>query len=210
MTAGLVSPSDIVFTPSVKAQQEAHGSRAGYARFETTRGWESRVTPILAEFIAAQTSLYMATANAQGQPYMQHRGGPSGFLHVLDAQTLAFADYAGNKQYITAGNLDENPKAQLFLMDYAQAQRVKIWGEARVVTGDQALIARVSSPDYPATVERVIVFEIKAWDANCHKHIPKLLKAEDVMPAIQARDQRIAALEMQLKVLEQQLAEKAS
>ena len=210
MTAGLVSPSDIVFTPSVKARQEAHGSRAGYARFETTRGWESRVTPVLAEFIAAQTSLYMATANAQGQPYMQHRGGPSGFLHVLDAQTLAFADYAGNKQYITAGNLDENPKAQLFLMDYAQAQRVKIWGEARVVTGDQALIARVSSPDYPATVERVIVFEIKAWDANCHKHIPKLLKAEDVMPAIQARDQRIAALEMQLKVLEQQLAEKAS
>lgn len=210
MTAGLVSPSDIVFTPSVKARQEAHGSRAGYARFETTRGWESRVTPVLAEFIAAQTSLYMATANAQGQPYMQHRGGPSGFLHVLDAQTLAFADYAGNKQYITAGNLDENPKAQLFLMDYAQAQRVKIWGEARVVTGDQALIARVSSPDYPATVERVIVFEIKAWDANCHKHIPKLLKAEDVMPAIQARDQRIAALEIQLKVLEQRLAEKAS
>ncbi|HEY0907495.1 MAG TPA: pyridoxamine 5'-phosphate oxidase family protein [Methylophilus sp.] len=210
MTAGLVSPSDIVFTPSVKARQEAHGSRAGYARLETTRGWESRVTPVLAEFIAAQTSLYMATANAQGQPYMQHRGGPSGFLHVLDAQTLAFADYAGNKQYITAGNLDENPKAQLFLMDYAQAQRVKIWGEARVVTGDQALIARVSSPDYPATVERVIVFEIKAWDANCHKHIPKLLKAEDVMTAIQARDQRIAALEMQLKVLEQRLAEKAS
>lgn len=201
----LVSPSDVVFTPSVKARQEENGSRAGYAHFETSRGWESRVTPILAEFIAAQTSFYMATANAQGQPYMQHRGGPRGFLHVLDEHTLAFADYAGNKQYITAGNLDDNPKAQLFLMDYANAQRVKIWGEAKVVTGDTALTARVSSPDYAAKVERVIVFIIKAWDANCHKHIPQLLKAEDVIPAIRERDQKIAALESRLKELEEKL-----
>lgn len=207
MTAHLVSPSDIVFTPSVKARQEAYGSRAGYAKFETTRGWESRVTLILADFIAEQTSIYMATANAQGQPYMQHRGGPRGFLHVLDDQTLAFADYAGNKQYITAGNLDENPKAQLFLMDYASAQRVKIWGEAKIVTGDNDLIARVSSPDYSAKAERVIVFTIKAWDANCHKHIPKLLKVGDVMPAIQERDKKIAALETQLKALEKRLSE---
>lgn len=201
----LVSPSDVVFTPSVKARQEENGSRAGYAHFETSRGWESRVTPILAEFIAAQTSFYMATANAQGQPYMQHRGGPRGFLHVLDEQTLAFADYAGNKQYITAGNLDDNPKAQLFLMDYANAQRVKIWGEAKVVIDDPALTARVSSPDYAAKVERVIVFTIKAWDANCHKHIPQLLKAEDVIPAIRERDQKIAALESRLKELEEKL-----
>ncbi|MEZ0211307.1 MAG: pyridoxamine 5'-phosphate oxidase family protein, partial [Methylophilus sp.] len=181
----LINPSDVVFTSAVKARQEEMGSRAGYAKFESTRGWESRVTPVLADFIAAQTSMYIATANAEGQPYMQHRGGPPGFLHVLDEQTLAFADYAGNKQYITAGNLDENPKAQLFLMDYANTQRVKIWGEAKIVTGDEALIARVSSPDYPARVERVIVFTIKAWDANCPKHIPKLLKVEDVIPAIQ-------------------------
>ncbi|WP_024930759.1 pyridoxamine 5'-phosphate oxidase family protein [Methylophilus sp. OH31] len=206
LLADFASPSDIAFTPAVKARQEEHGSRAGYAKFESTRGWESRVTPVLADFIAEQTSMYMATANAQGQPYMQHRGGPRGFLHVLDEQTLAFADYAGNKQYITAGNLDENPKAQLFLMDYANAQRIKIWGEAKVVTGDSDLAARVSSPDYQARVERVIVFTIKAWDANCPKHIPKLLKVEDVIPAIQARDQKIAALEARLKELEQKLA----
>lgn len=207
LVSDFASPSDIVFTPAVKARQEENGSRAGYAKFENTRGWESRVTPILAEFIAEQTSMYMATANAQGQPYMQHRGGPRGFLHVLDAQTLAFADYAGNKQYITAGNLDENPKAQLFLMDYANAQRIKIWGEAKVVTGDHDLTARVSSPEYPAKAERVIVFTIKAWDANCHKHIPKLLKVEDVMPAIQARDKKIAVLEARLKELESKLSE---
>jgi len=205
LASTLVSPSDIVFTPAVKARQEEYGSRAGYAKFESTRGWESRVTPVLAEFIAAQTSMYLATANAQGQPYMQHRGGPQGFLHVLDEQTLAFADYAGNKQYITAGNLDENPKAQLFLMDYANAQRVKIWGEAKVVTGDQDLIARVSSPDYAARVERVIVFTINAWDANCPKHIPRLVKVEDVLPAIQERDQKIADLEARLKELERKL-----
>lgn len=205
LVSTLVSPSDVVFTPSVKARQEENGSRAGYANFEASRGWESRVTPILAEFIAAQTSFYMATANAQGQPYMQHRGGPPGFLHVLDEHTLAFVDYAGNKQYITAGNLDENPKAQLFLMDYANAQRVKIWGEAKVVTDDPALTARVSSPDYAAKVERVIVFTLKAWDANCHKHIPQLLKAEDVIPAIRERDQKIAALESRLKELEEKL-----
>lgn len=203
----LVSPSDIVFTPAVKARQEEYGSRAGYAKFENTRGWESRVTPILAEFIAAQTSMYMATANAQGQPYMQHRGGPAGFLHVLDTQTLAFADYAGNKQYITAGNLDENPKAQLFLMDYANAQRVKIWGEAKVVTGDHDLITRVSAADDIAKVERVIVLTVKAWDANCHKHIPKLLKVEEVMAAIQERDKKIATLQARLRAFESSQAE---
>lgn len=202
MTAGLVSPSDIVFTPSVKSRQEIGGSRAGYAKFESTRGWESRITHILAEFIKAQTSMYIATANLQGQPYMQHRGGPRGFLHILDDHTVAFADFAGNKQYITAGNLDENPKAQLFLMDYANAQRVKIWGEAKVVTDDNDLLARVSSPDYPARVERVIVFTVTAWDANCHKHIPKLLNADDVLAAIRERDKKIAALEARVKELE--------
>ncbi len=205
VSPNFVSPSEVVFTPAVKARQTQYGSRAGYANFETTRGWESRVTPILAEFIAAQTSFYMATANTDGQPYMQHRGGPRGFLHVLDEHTLAFADYAGNKQYITAGNLDDNPKAQLFLMDYANAQRVKIWGEAKVVTGDPALTARVSSLEYAAKVERVIVFTIKAWDANCPKHIPQLLKAEDVVAAINERDQKIAALESRLQELEEKL-----
>jgi len=201
LASTLVSPSDIVFTPAVKARQEEYGSRAGYAKFESTRGWQSSVTPVLAEFLAAQTSFYMATANGEGQPYMQHRGGPPGFLHVLDEHTLAFADFAGNKQYITAGNLDENPKAQLFLMDYANAQRVKIWGEATIVTGDTTLVARVSSADYAAKVERVIVFRIKAWDANCPKHIPKLVKLEEALVAIQERDKKIADLESQLSDL---------
>lgn len=202
MATRFVSPSDIVFTPTVKARQEAGGSRHSYANFEKTRGWESHVTPILAEFIEAQTSMFIATANASGQPYMQHRGGSRGFLQVLDERTLAFADYAGNKQYITVGNLDENPKAQLFLMDYANAQRVKIWGEAKVVTGDDALVARVSNADDAAKTERVIVFTVKAWDANCHKYIPALLKAEEVMPVIQERDARIAVLEARVKQLE--------
>ena len=202
MATRLVSPSDIVFTPAIKARQEAYGSRQGYANFESTRGWESTITPILAEFIEAQSSMFIATANAEGQPYMQHRGGPRGFLKVMNERTLAFADYAGNKQYITIGNLDENPKAQLFLMDYANAQRVKIWGEARVVTDDE-LLEKVASPDYFAKPERVIVFTVKAWDANCHKHIPALLRSEDVMAAIQARDERIAGLEARLRQLEE-------
>jgi len=205
MTTRLVSPSDIVFTPSVKSRQKTYGSRDAYEKFENTRGWESHITPILQEFIQAQTSMFIATANAAGQPYMQHRGGPRGFLHVIDEQTLAFADYAGNKQYITVGNLDENPKAQLFLIDYANAQRVKIWGEAKVVIGNDELTSRVSTSDYPAKAERVILFKVKAWDANCHKHIPTLLRAEDVMPAIQERDDRIATLEAKLKQLEESL-----
>ena len=120
---------------------------------------------------------------------------------MLDEHTLAFADYSGNKQYITIGNLDENPKAQLFLMDYANAQRVKIWGEAKVVTDDE-LLKRVSSPEYDASPERVIVFTVKAWDANCHKHIPTLLRPDDVMAVIQERDERIALLETRLTQLE--------
>lgn len=201
MATRLASPSDLVFTSAVKARQEAYGSRQGYANFESNRGWESTITPILSEFIQAQSSMFIATANADGQPYMQHRGGPRGFLKVLDEHTLAFADYSGNKQYITIGNLDENPKAQLFLMDYANAQRVKIWGEAKVVTDDE-LLKRVSSPEYDASPERVIVFTVKAWDANCHKHIPTLLRPDDVMAVIQERDERIALLETRLTQLE--------
>lgn len=201
MATRLASPSDLVFTSAVKARQEACGSRQGYANFESNRGWESTITPILSEFIQAQSSMFIATANADGQPYMQHRGGPRGFLKVLDEHTLAFADYSGNKQYITIGNLDENPKAQLFLMDYANAQRVKIWGEAKVVTDDE-LLKRVSSPEYDASPERVIVFTVKAWDANCHKHIPTLLRPDDVMAVIQERDERIAFLETRLTQLE--------
>src|SRR5919202_1718841 len=128
--------SDVAFTPTVKAVQARKGSRGTYELMEKRGSWKTRITPDLAAFIATQTSIFLATANAAGQPYIQHRGGPPGFLHVVDETTLAFVDFAGNRQYITQGNLAENPKAQLFLMDYAHGRRVKVWGEARVVEGD--------------------------------------------------------------------------
>jgi len=193
-------PSDIVFTPAVKALQQARGSRHAYARMEQGRGWQTGIDDGLREFIEAQTTLFMATANVEGQPYIQHRGGPAGFLHVLDEHTLAFADFTGNRQYVSTGNLADNPKAQLFLMDYAQRQRVKIWGEARV-EGDPALVRRLMPAGYEARAEQAIVFTVRAWDANCPQHIPQLLPADEVAAALTARDARIAELEQALAAL---------
>ena len=190
-------PSDVVFTPSVKALQQARGSRHAYARMEQGRGFQTGITDDLRGFIEAQTTLFLATANLDGQPYMQHRGGPAGFLHVLDEQTLAFADFTGNRQFVSTGNLADNPKAQLFLMDYAHRQRLKIWGEARVET-DPALIERLMPAGYKARAEQAIVFTVKAWDANCPQHIPQLIPMEEVVPAIAERDRRIAELEQAL------------
>ena len=130
--------SDVAFTPTVKAIQERKGSRHGYAAMEQRGGWRTTITSDLAAFIAAQTSVFLATASADGQPYIQHRGGPAGFLHVLDDKTIAFADFSGNRQYISSGNLADNPKAHLFLIDYANRQRIKLWGEARIVEDDAA------------------------------------------------------------------------
>jgi predicted pyridoxine 5'-phosphate oxidase superfamily flavin-nucleotide-binding protein len=194
--------SDIAFTPTVKAIQTRKGSRHGYARMEQSGSWESAITADLKDFIALQTSFYMATVNADGQPYIQHRGGPAGFLHVLDAHTLAFVDYTGNKQFISQGNLSENPKAHLFLMDYAHRQRIKIWGEAKVVEGDKNLVAKLMPADYPAKPEQVIVFTVTAWDANCPQHIPMRFEAVKVKEALDARDQRIRELEAQLALLQ--------
>ncbi|MEQ1582054.1 MAG: pyridoxamine 5'-phosphate oxidase family protein, partial [Steroidobacteraceae bacterium] len=164
-------------------------------------GWQTQITPELKAFIEAQTSVFLATANAEGQPYIQHRGGPAGFLHVLDEQTLAFADLVGNRQFITTGNLAENPKAHLFLMDYAHQQRIKIWGEARVIEDDPELAARLTPPDYKARVAQVILLAVSAWDANCPKHIPQLIAASDVANALAERDRRIEVLEAELAVL---------
>ncbi|NVO05609.1 MAG: pyridoxamine 5'-phosphate oxidase family protein [Rhodoferax sp.] len=197
--------SDVAFTPAVKAIQARKGSRPAYSRMEQRGSWETQITPELRDFIAAQTSFYMATANAQGQPYIQHRGGPAGFLRVLDEHRLAFVDYAGNKQYISAGNLSENPKAQLFLMDYEHRQRIKIWGEAQVIEGDEALIAQLAPREYAAQPEQVIVFTVKAWDANCPQHIPVRLDIEKVRSALDQRDQRIRELEARLAQLGQGL-----
>jgi predicted pyridoxine 5'-phosphate oxidase superfamily flavin-nucleotide-binding protein len=195
--------SDVAFTPAVKAIQTRKGSRLAYSRMEQRGSWETQITPDLRDFIAAQTSFYMATANARGQPYMQHRGGPAGFLRVLDEHRLAFVDYTGNKQYISAGNLSENPKAQLFLMDYENRQRVKIWGDAHVIEDDEALTATLTSMGYGAKPEQVIVFTVKAWDANCPQHIPVRLDAEKVKAALDQRDRRIRELEARLMQLGQ-------
>lgn len=192
--------SDIAFTPAVKALQTKNGSRKAYARMEDAGGWETEINDDIAAFIAAQTSFFLATANPDGQPYIQHRGGPKGFLVVLDKSTLAFADFAGNRQFISTGNLTENPKVHLFLIDYARRQRVKIWGEA-TVDDDPALLARLTPPDYAARPERSLVIRVRAWDANCPQHIPQRLEAADVAAALATRDQRIKELEAELKEL---------
>ena len=169
--------SDVAFTPAVKAAQSRLGSRRSYARMEASGGWETELTSALAEFIGEQDSFFLATAGADGQPYIQHRGGPKGFLRVLDARTLAFADFAGNRQYISVGNLSENPKVHLFLIDYEHQQRIKIWGEARVVEDDPALLAKLMPAGYAARPERALVIRVAAWDANCPQHIPRKVPA---------------------------------
>ena len=193
--------SDVAFTPAVKAIQTAKGSREGYANVEARGGWRTEIDENLAAFLAEASSLYFATATADGQPYIQHRGGPKGFVKVLDKHTLAFADYSGNRQYITQGNLTENPKAHIFLMDYAHRRRVKIWGEARVVDDDPALLKSLMPVGYKARPEQVILFKIAAWDTNCPQHIPQKFDAADVAAALAARDVRIAELEAELAAL---------
>ncbi|MBR0957917.1 pyridoxamine 5'-phosphate oxidase family protein [Bradyrhizobium japonicum] len=200
MTAVHTYPSDVAFSPAVKAIQARKGSREAYARSEQ-RGWRTEVDDNLAAFLADANSFYFATAAADGQPYIQHRGGPKGFLTVLDKQTLAFADYAGNQQFITQGNLSENPKAYIFVMDYAHRRRVKIWGEARVVEDDEALTTSLMPKGYRARPEQVILFKITAWDTNCPQHIPQKFDAGDVAAALAARDQRIAELEAEVAAL---------
>lgn len=192
--------SDVAFTPAVKSIQARKGSRESYAHAEQ-RGWRTEVDENLAAFLAGANSFYLATASADGQPYIQHRGGPKGLLKVLDRQTLAFTDYAGNRQYITQGNLSENSKAYIFVMDYAHRRRVKIWGEARVVEDDEALTASLMPKGYRARPEQVILFKIAAWDTNCPQHIPQKFDAGDVAAALAARDQRIAELEAEVAAL---------
>jgi predicted pyridoxine 5'-phosphate oxidase superfamily flavin-nucleotide-binding protein len=162
------------FSDAVKAVQTARGSRKGYQKVEARGGYATAVTPDLAAWLAAQVTAYLATASADGQPYLQHRGGPPGFLRVLDDHTLAWVDYAGNRQYISTGNLSENAKACLFVMDYAHKQRVKFWGTARVVTDDPALVTKLMPMGYAAKPEQVMVFRIEMWDGNCPQHIPDL------------------------------------
>jgi predicted pyridoxine 5'-phosphate oxidase superfamily flavin-nucleotide-binding protein len=198
--------SDVAFSPAVKAIQARKGSREAYAHVEESGGWRTEVDDRLAAFLAESNSLFLATASADGQPYIQHRGGPKGFVRVLDSKTFAFADYSGNQQFITQGNLAENPNAHIFLMDYAHRRRIKIWGDARVVEDDAALLASLMPEGYKARPEQVIVFTIAAWDTNCPQHIPQKFDAADVAAALASRDARIAELEAKLAALKGQSA----
>jgi predicted pyridoxine 5'-phosphate oxidase superfamily flavin-nucleotide-binding protein len=200
--------SDVAFTPVVKAIQARKGSREAYGRMEDGGGFRTEIDNKLAGFLANTNSFYMATASKDGQPYIQHRGGPKGFIKILDKNTFAFADYAGNQQYLTQGNLSENPKAHIFIMDYAHRRRVKIWGEARVIEDDPALTEALMPKGYRARPEQVIVFKIAAWDTNCPQHIPQKFDAADVAAAmgeasakIEEKDKRIAELEAELAKL---------
>jgi predicted pyridoxine 5'-phosphate oxidase superfamily flavin-nucleotide-binding protein len=201
-------PSDVAFTPSVKVVQDRKGSRGGYSKMEERGSWQTAITSELAAFIEAQTSIFFATANLEGQPYIQHRGGPPGFLKVLDEKTIGFADFAGNRQYITLGNLTDNPKAYLFLIDYTHRRRIKIWGEARVMEGDAALMRKLMPVDYKARPEQVILFTVAAWDLNCPQHIPQRFDAGDVAAALLKRDERIRALEAEVEKLREAAAQK--
>ncbi len=163
--------ADVAFTPAVKRAQADRGSRAIYQRRLELEDWSDTITPALADFVAQRDSAYLGTASSDGQPYIQHRGGPAGFIKVLDEHTLAFADYSGNRQYISLGNLSENDLAFLFLMDYPNRKRVKLWGRAHFVEDDDALLDQVRDEGYHATVERALVFRVAAWDINCPSHI---------------------------------------
>jgi predicted pyridoxine 5'-phosphate oxidase superfamily flavin-nucleotide-binding protein len=198
--------SDVAFTPAVKAIQTKKGSREGYAQVERNGGWRTEVDERLASQLAETNSFYMATATKDGQPYIQHRGGPKGFIKVLDKRTIAFADYAGNRQYLTQGNLSENNKAHIFIMDYAHRRRVKIWGEARIVDDDPALLESLMPKGYRARPEQVILFRIAAWDTNCPQHIPQKFDAADVAQAMSEAAAKIAALEAEVATLKAQVA----
>lgn len=195
--APAAAPVDIAFSPAVRAAQARKGSAKAYADTQMA----DSITPDLARFIETRDSVYLGTAGADGQPYIQHRGGPPGFLKVLDPKTIGFADFRGNRQYISMGNLSENPKAFLFLMDYPTRSRVKVWGRARFVEDDAALIARLMPEDYRARPEQALLFEVTAWDANCPQHIPQKVEIEAAREMIRERDARIRTLEATIEAL---------
>ncbi len=198
--------SDIAFTLSVKAEQQRRGSRAGYQKMAEKRDWNRKITDDLRQFLETCNSFYFATATVDGQPYIQHRGGPPGFLKAVDDETLAFADFSGNRQYITVGNLAENDKAHIFLMDYANKKRVKIWGRAKFVEDDEVLIARLFDLNYKARPERVILFTVSAWDVNCPQHIPQKFELATVEEATAKLTARIAELEAEVAELKERKA----
>jgi hypothetical protein len=206
----LVPSSDVAFTRTVKDFQARRGSRAAYAAAEARGGFRVEITRDLVDFLRDVDTAYLATANAQGQPYAQHRGGPKGFVRALDAHTLGFADFAGNRQYVTLGNLAENDRAFLFLMDYENARRVKVWGRARFVENDRALIESLMPQSYRARPEQAILFLVEAWDINCPRHIPRKVDAEAAATTISRLEAQIAALAAENDLLREAAAGKAA
>ena len=188
----------IAFTDSVKEAQRRNGARANGERLESHPAIRDALTPELARYIGERDSFFMATASREGWPYVQHRGGPPGFLRVLDERTLAFADFSGNRQYLSIGNLAENDRVHLFLMDWAHARRLKIWGRAEAVE-DPELVASLMPASYNAHPERAIRIHVEAWDMNCNQHIAPRFTERELAPALDALARRIALLETRLK-----------
>ena len=201
--------SSLVFTPAAQAAQAERGSAKAYAQ-RIEEGFPDSVTPELAAFIAQMDTAFLGTANAQGAPYIQHRGGPKGFIKIIDARTLGFADYRGNRQYITLANLSENDRAYLFLLDPARKQRIKMWGRARVVENDPALVETLFDKGYKAKPERAILFTIDAWDVNCSQHIVTRFTEAELEGAFDKIQMKIAELEAENAALRAQLAQGAT
>jgi predicted pyridoxine 5'-phosphate oxidase superfamily flavin-nucleotide-binding protein len=197
----------IVFPPSARRAQAERGSAAGYAK-KLAAGFPDTVTPDLAAFLAGLDTAFLATVSEDGAPYIQHRGGPKGFIKVVDQKTLGFADYRGNRQYITLGNLSENDRAYLFLIDFSRRQRIKLWGRARVVENDDALVQKLFDQDYKARPERAILFTIEAWDVNCSQHIMARMTVDEVEGLLGTVQERIAALQAENAQLRAALAER--
>jgi predicted pyridoxine 5'-phosphate oxidase superfamily flavin-nucleotide-binding protein len=200
------NPAQVIFPPSARAAQEQLGSRELQQRRERAGSFQSRVNERSIAFLARVDSFFIATSTTDGQPYIQHRGGPKGFLKALGPSTLGFADFAGNRQYITVGRLSENSAVCLFLIDYAEPGRIKVWGRASVVDSDETLLARVSDPWYPARIERAVLIQVDAWDINCRQHIPRKIAAEDVASTIENLESRIRALETENAAIKQQVS----
>lgn len=189
--------SDIAFTPSVKALQEKAGSRDSYARMEAAAGDRgAALTEREAEFLSLADSFYMATVGETGWPYIQHRGGPAGFVRVLDERTIGFADFAGNRQYISVGNLAGNDRVSLFFMNYAERRRLKMLGRARLVDrADEDLVGKLAVPGYRARIERAFVITIEAFDWNCSQHITPRVSVADIEGHVRTLHERLAELE---------------
>jgi hypothetical protein len=192
--------TEVAYSSAVLAMQRKMNATAINSELQRSDGRNS-VTPALATYLSTRVSFYLASASAAGQPYIQHRGGPPGFIKTIDHQTLAFADFEGNKQYTTLGNLSENSRLQLFFMDYGQRQRLKIWGRGEVVEHDERLLALVTPEAWRKPLRRAIRITVEAWDVNCPAYIPQLFTVDEMEAAEAALLARIEALETEIAQL---------